>query len=278
VTLFLLCALLAPWITAWTGHGPFDQVAPRTVTPPTPPEPRHPLGTDMLGRDQLSRLLHGARISLEVGVIAEAIALVLGVAVGAMAGYAGGRTDDLLMRVCDLVFAFPAPLLALAIVAAIPEPETAPLLKRLPHPSIGVVVLVLGLLGWAGIARLVRGEILRVREREFAQAAAAIGAPGLRVVLRHLLPNASGPLIVAATLGIGVNILMEAWLSFLGVGARAPLPSWGTMVTEGQALFLSKPWVCVVPGLAILMTVLGFNLLGDGVRDLMDPRRRRAAA
>jgi ABC-type dipeptide/oligopeptide/nickel transport system permease subunit len=278
VTVFVLCALLAPAITAWSGHGPFDQVAPKSVTPPTPPDRDHPLGTDMMGRDQLSRLLHGARISLQVGLIAEAIALLLGTVIGVLAGYAGGRTDAILMRGCDLVLAFPAPLLALAIVAAVPEPESAPLLRFLPHPSIGVVVLVLGLLGWAGIARLVRGELLRIREQEFAQAAEAIGAPGARVVLRHLLPNASGPLIVAASLGIGSNILMEAWLSFLGVGARPPLPSWGTMVTEGQALFLGKPWVCIAPGLAILATVLGFNLLGDGVRDLMDPRRKRAAA
>ena len=278
VTLFVLSAFLAPWITAVRGQGPFDQVTDRTVTPPTPPEPRHPLGTDMMGRDQLSRLLHGARISLQVGLIAEAIALLLGTSIGALAGYAGGRTDALLMRGCDLALAFPAPLLALAIVAAVPEPESAPFLRLLPHPSIGIMVLVLGLLGWAGIARLVRGELLKVREQEFAQAAEAIGAPGLRVVLRHLLPNAAGPLIVAASLGIGSNILMEAWLSFLGVGARPPLPSWGTMVTEGQSLFLGKPWVCIAPGLAILMTVLGFNLLGDGVRDLMDPRRKRAAA
>jgi len=211
-------------------------------------------------------------------LLAEAIALALGTIVGAFAGYFGGRTDALLMRCAELVFAFPEPLLALAIIAAVPDPETAPFLRHLPHPSIGMVFLVLGFLGWAKIARLVRGEVLRIRAREFAQAAQALGANGARVVMRHLLPNALGPLIVAATLGIGGNILMEAWLSFLGVGARPPLPSWGTMVTEGQAYILSKPWVCIAPGMAILVVVLGFNLLGDGIRDLLDPRRRVIAA
>ena len=273
VGLFVLCALFAPVLTAVLGSDPYEQVAPRTISPPTPPSRENWLGTDRLGRDLLSRLVFGARISLEVGVLAEAIALFIGTALGAVAGYAGGRTDAFLMRVTDLVLAFPAPLLALAIIAAIPEPETAPLLRNLPHPSVGVVFLVLGCLGWASIARLVRAEFLRLREREFAQAARAMGADGLRVVLRHLLPNALRPLIVVATLGIGGNILMEAWLSFLGVGARPPLPSWGTMVTEGQEYFLAKPWVCLTPGLAILFVVLGFNLLGDAIGDRLDPRR-----
>jgi ABC-type dipeptide/oligopeptide/nickel transport system permease subunit len=276
VGIHLMAALFAPLLSGWLGHDPYEQVAPRTVTPPTPPEREHPLGTDALGRDQLSRLIHGSRISLQVGLAAEAIALLVGVAVGAAAGYAGGKLDSLLMRATDIVLAFPGPLLALAIIAAVPEPEHAPLLRHLPHPSLAVIFLVLGLIGWAGIARLVRGEILRLRELEFASAARAIGAHGPRVVVLHLLPNALGPLLVAATLGIGGNILMEAWLSFLGVGARPPLPSWGIMVTEGQSHFLSKPWVCVAPGLAILTAVLGFNLLGDAIRDLVDPRRRGA--
>jgi ABC-type dipeptide/oligopeptide/nickel transport system permease subunit len=275
---FVLCALLAPFLSASIGYDPYEQVAPRSLTPPTPPSRDNWLGTDTLGRDLLCRLVFGARISLEVGVLAEAIALLVGTALGAAAGYAGGRTDACLMRLTDLVLAFPAPLLALAIIAAVPEPETAPLLRDLPHPSVGVVFLVLGGLGWASIARLVRAEFLRLREQEFARAAQAIGAHGARVVLRHLLPNSLRPLIVAGTLGIGGNILMEAWLSFLGVGARPPLPSWGTMVTEGQEYFLAKPWVCVAPGLAILLVVLGFNLLGDAISDRLDPRRGRALA
>jgi peptide/nickel transport system permease protein len=270
---FVLCALGAPLVSASIGYDPYEQVAPRAVSPPTPPSRDNWLGTDTLGRDVLSRLVFGARISLEVGVLAEAIALVIGTALGAVAGYAGGRTDAFLMRATDLVLAFPAPLLALAIIAAVPEPETAPLLRHLPHPSVGVVFLVLGCLGWAAIARLVRAEFLRLRELEFAQAAQAMGARGARVVLRHLLPNALRPLIVVGTLGIGGNVLMEAWLSFLGVGARPPLPSWGAMVTEGQEYFLAKPWVCAAPGLAILLVVLGFNLLGDAIGDRLDPRR-----
>lgn len=278
VTAFVLCALFAPLLTHLAGSDPYAQVAPRTVTPPTPPERAHLLGTDGLGRDVLSRLIHGSRISLEVGLIAEAIAVILGAGLGAIAGYAGGRLDVLVMRTADLVLAFPAPLLALAIIAAVPEPETTPLLRLLPHPSVGVVFLVLGGFGWASIARLVRGEMLRIREQEYARAAEAIGAHGARIIFKHLLPNALGPLLVAATLGIAANILMEAYLSFLGVGARPPLPSWGTMVTEGQAYFLSEPWVAVAPGLAILLVVLGFNLLGDGVRDLIDPRKRSLGA
>jgi len=273
VGVFVFCALFAPLLTAVLGSDPYEQVAPRTISPPTPPSRDNWLGTDTLGRDVLSRLVFGARISLEVGVLAEAIALVIGTALGAVAGYAGGRTDAFLMRATDLVLAFPAPLLALAIIAAVPEPETAPLLRHLPHPSVGVVFLVLGCLGWAAIARLVRAEFLRLRELEFAQAAQAMGARGARVVLRHLLPNALRPLIVVGTLGIGGNVLMEAWLSFLGVGARPPLPSWGAMVTEGQEYFLAKPWVCAAPGLAILLVVLGFNLLGDAIGDRLDPRR-----
>jgi len=248
-------------------------VAPRTLTPPTPPNRDSLLGTDGLGRDVLSRLIHGARISLEVGIVAEIIALVLGTALGSIAGYAGGRMDAFLMRLTDLVFAFPGPLLALAIIAAVPEPESAPILRHLPHPSVGIVFLVLGGLGWAPVARLVRAEFLRLRELEFAQAAQALGASAPRLVLRHLLPGALRPLIVLGTLGVGGNILMEAWLSFLGVGARPPLPSWGTMVTEGQGYFLAKPWVCLAPGLAIVLVVLGFNLLGDGMADRLGPRR-----
>jgi ABC-type dipeptide/oligopeptide/nickel transport system permease subunit len=275
---FIVAAVLAPVLGGALGHGPFDLALPPSADPPTPPDRQHLLGTDDLGRDILSRLLHGARISLLVGVVAQAIALVLGTAVGAAAGYAGGRVDALLMRIADVVFSLPAPLLALAVIAAIPEPESAPILRRLPNPSVALIFVVLGGIGWSGIARLVRGELLKLRALEFAQAAQALGANRARVVLRHLLPNATAPLIVAATLGVGGNILTEAWLSFLGVGARPPLPSWGTMITEGQAYFLSKPWVCVAPGLAILLVVLGFNLLGDALAARIDPRRDGAPA
>jgi peptide/nickel transport system permease protein len=278
VAAVLTAALLGPELASLVGSDPYIQVAPRGLTPPTPPDRDHLLGTDAMGRDQLARLLWGARISLAVALFAEALALLVGLSVGATAGWLGGAADAILMRATDLVLALPAPLLALAVAAAIPEPETVPGLGRLPAPSLVVVLLVLGGLGWAGIARLVRGEILRLRSEEFSRAAVAAGAGGPRVVTRHLLPNAMGPVLIAATLGIGGNILMEAWLSFLGVGARPPLPSWGTMVAEGQAHFLTRPWVSLVPGLAILTAVLGFNLLGDGVRDRLDPRHRSAPA
>jgi ABC-type dipeptide/oligopeptide/nickel transport system permease subunit len=274
----LTAALFGPALSSLAGSDPYTQVAPRGLTPPTPPDRDHPLGTDAMGRDQLARLLWGARISLAVALTAEALSLLLGLVVGAAAGWLGGAADAILMRAADLLLALPAPLVALAVAAAIPEPEAVPWLGRLPAPSLVVVLLVLGGLGWAGIARLVRGEILRLRSEEYARAAVAAGASGPRVVARHLLPNAMGPVLIAATLGIGGNILMEAWLSFLGVGARPPLPSWGTMVAEGQAHFLTRPWVSLVPGLAILMAVLGFNLLGDGVRDRVDPRHRSVPA
>lgn len=278
VAAVLTAALLGPALASLFGSDPYTQVAPRGLTPPTPPDRDHPLGTDAMGRDQLARLVWGARISLAVALLAEALSLLAGLTVGAAAGWLGGATDAILMRATDLLLALPAPLVALAVAAAIPEPEAVPWLGRLPAPSLVVVLLVLGGLGWAGIARLVRGEILRLRSEEFSRAAVAAGASGPRVVARHLLPNAMGPVLIAATLGIGGNILMEAWLSFLGVGARPPLPSWGTMVAEGQAHFLTRPWVSLVPGLAILTAVLGFNLLGDGVRDRLDPRHRSVPA
>jgi ABC-type dipeptide/oligopeptide/nickel transport system permease subunit len=278
VAFVALAAAVAPALSALVGLDPYEQVAPRHLTPPTPPDRDHLLGTDGMGRDQMSRLLFGARLSLATALLAQALALAAGVLVGALAGWNGGVVDSLLMRATDLMLALPAPLVALAVAAAVPEPEAAPLLMLFPEPSLALVLLVLGGLGWAAIARLVRAEIMRLRAEEYARAATASGASGVRVVMRHLLPNAAGPIFVAASLGLGGNILMEAWLSFLGVGARPPLPSWGTMVAEGQAHLLTRPWVCLVPGLAILVAVLGFNLLGDGMRDRLDPTLRRSPA
>ncbi len=271
--LLLAVAITAPLLSSrLIGYGPYDPVAPAGVVPPTPPDGDHWLGTDALGRDLLARLVHGARISLTVGILAELVALLLGLAIGSLAGYYGGRVDDALMRLADIFFSLPAPLLALAVIAAVPDPEAMPLLGRLPDPSLVLVFLVLGLIGWAGIARLVRAQILVLREMDYAAAARAVGAGDARLLLRHLLPNALAPVVVAVTLGVAGNILAEAWLSFLGVGARPPLPSWGTMITEGQSYLTSRPWVCIYPGLALLVTVLGFNLIGDGLRDALDPR------
>ncbi len=273
VLLLILVAAGASVLTRfWIGYGPYDPVVPPGVVPPTPPDGDHWLGTDSLGRDLLARIVHGARISVMVGVLAEAVALLLGLSIGAAAGYYGGRVDEALMRLADVFFSLPAPLLALAVIAAAPEPESLPLLRLLPEPGLALVFLVLGLVGWAGIARLVRAQVLVIREMDFTTAARAAGAGDGRLLLRHLLPNALAPVVAVATLGVAGNILAEAWLSFLGLGARPPLPSWGTMITEGQSYLTTRPWVCVYPGLALLITVLGFNLVGDGLRDALDPR------
>jgi peptide/nickel transport system permease protein len=272
VGIVTLAALAAPGIGPLFAPDPYTQVAPRDRTPPTPPDRDHPLGTDAMGRDLVSRVLYGARLSLAVAVGAQALALLLGLAIGAAAGWNGGFVDTLLMRGADILLALPAPLVALAVAAAIPEPESVPVLRALPVPSAGLVILVLAGIGWAGIARLVRGEILRLRAEPYAGGARAAGAGPVRILGRHLLPNASGPILVAATLGLGGNILMEAWLSFLGVGARPPIPSWGTMIAESQVHFLQRPWAGLVPGIAILAAVLGFNLLGDALRDRLDPK------
>jgi ABC-type dipeptide/oligopeptide/nickel transport system permease subunit len=275
VLLLVLVAAGASFLTRhFIGYGPYDPVVPAGVVPPTAPDARHWLGTDALGRDLLARILHGARISLTVGVLAEAVALFLGVLIGAAAGYYGGRVDEALMRLADIFFSLPAPLLALAVIAAFPDPEAIPGLRSLPEPSLALVFLVLGLIGWAGIARLVRAQILVVREMDYATAARAVGAGDARLLLRHLLPNALAPVVAVVTLGVAGNILAESWLSFLGLGARPPLPSWGTMITEGQSYLTTRPWVCIYPGLALLLTVLGFNLFGDGLREALDPRIR----
>lgn len=273
VVALALVAIAAPLLSSHLiGYGPYDPVVPAGVIPPTPPDSRHWLGTDSLGRDLLARVIHGARISLLVGVLAEAVSLCLGLVIGLAAGYYGGRVDEALMRMADVFFSLPAPLLALAVIAAFPEPEALPVLGRLPDPSLVLVFLVLGLIGWAGIARLVRAQLLVLREMDYAAAARALGVGDVRLLLRHLLPNALAPLMVAVTLGVAGNILAESWLSFLGLGARPPLPSWGTMITEGQSYLASRPWVCIYPGLALLVTVLGFNLLGDGLRHALAGR------
>lgn len=258
-----------------------DQIAPydprwidRSVIPPTPPERAHLLGTDDLGRDVFSRVVHGARISLMVGLVAEAIALAIGVAVGAAAGYFGGRTDGALMRFTDLVFAMPVALIAIVILGTFPDPEVVPILRSLPHPSLAIIFVVLGLLNWPAAARLVRGQVLSLRELDFTTAARSLGASDLRVLSRHVIPNALAPIFVAGSIGVAGNILTEAWLSFLGLGAKPPLPSWGSMISDGRNYLDYRPWVCLAPGIAIAITVLGFNLLGDGLRDALDPRLR----
>jgi len=224
-----------------------------------PPSSRHPLGTDDLGRDLLSRMVYGTRVSLLVGFVAVGIAIVIGSFLGLLSGYFGGWLDALIMRFVDIMLCFPTFFLILMVIAFL-------------EPSIWNVMAVIGLTGWPGLTRLVRGECLSVREREYIQAARALGLANLRVMLVHLLPNVTAPIIVTATLGIGGAILTESALSFLGLGVQPPTPSWGNILTAGKDYITLAWWLSLFPGLAILVTVLAYNLLGEGLRDVLDPR------
>ena len=225
------------------------------------PSAAHWLGTDVQGRDIWARLVYGARVSLAVGVISQSIALLLGVTLGLIAGYYGRWVDELVMRLADVTLAFPTLLLLIAMVAAL-------------QPSLAVVFATIGIVGWAGMARLVRGQVLVVRQLEYVQAVRALGARDWRILLRHVLPNVIAPVVIAATLGIAGAIMAEAALSFLGLGVQPPTPSWGAMIADGRDLsqLRNAPWTSLFPGLAIGASVLGFNLLGDALRDALDPR------
>jgi peptide/nickel transport system permease protein len=225
------------------------------------PSLEHLMGTDKFGRDIFSRVLYGARISLSIGFIAVGISITLGTLIGAFAGYFGGIVDGILMRFTDMMLSFPRLVLLIVVIA-------------LFEPSIYIVVIVLGLTGWMGTARLVRGEVLSLREREFVQAARALGMNDWRIIFRHVIPNTMAPVIVSATLGIGQTILTEASLSFLGLGVQPPTPSWGNMVSDGRDALINAWWIATFPGIAIVVTVVAFNLLGDGLRDALDPRLR----
>ncbi len=249
----LLTPLIAPFDPAMQG----DIVSTRYL----PPSAEHLMGTDKFGRDILSRVLYGARISLSIGFIAVGISITLGTLVGSLSGYYGGVVDGVLMRITDMMLAFPRLVLLIVVIA-------------LFEPSIWLVVIVLGLTGWMGTARIVRGEVLSLREREFVQAARALGMGDVRIILRHVIPNTLAPVIVSATLGIGLTILTEASLSFLGLGVQPPTASWGNMVSDGRDALISAWWIATFPGLAIVFTVIAFNLLGDGLRDALDPRMR----
>jgi len=255
VGIVALAAIFAPWIA------PYDPDAIDVSAVLLPPSPEHWCGTDGLGRDVASRLIFGARISLLVGFVAVGVALAIGVPIGLVAGFYGGRIDAFLMRFVDVMLSFPSFFLILAVIAFL-------------EPSIWNVMWVIGATSWMGVARLVRAEVLSLRQREFVLAAEAIGASTLQIMLRHLLPNALAPVLVAAVLGIAGAILVESGLSFLGLGVQPPTPSWGNMLTEGKDYVQFAWWLSLFPGLAILITVLGLNLLGEGLREALDPKRR----
>jgi ABC-type dipeptide/oligopeptide/nickel transport system permease subunit len=256
VTLMVVAAVFAPWLAP---HNPItgDLKGAYLVKPGS----RFLLGTDTQGRDVLSRVLYGARLSLSVGLISQSVSVTVGVLLGLLAGYYGRWIDALVMRLADITLAFPTLLLLIAVAAAV-------------KPSLPVVFVVIGLVGWAGMARLIRSQVLVLRQAEFVQAARALGARDRWVLLRHLLPNVRTQVIIAATLGIAGAIMAEAALSFVGLGAQPPTPSWGAMVADGRDLLRVAPWISFAPGLAIGAAVLGFNLVGDALREAYDPKLR----
>ncbi len=260
VVIMTLAAILAPLIA------PQSPIAIDLVHLLEKPSADHFLGTDIQGRDVWSRLVYGARVSLTVGLISQGIALLLGVSLGLVAGFYGRWVDELVMRLADVTLAFPTLLLLIAMVAAL-------------EPSMGVVYATIGIVGWAGMARLVRGQVLVVRQLEYIQAIRALGAGDMRIMLQHVLPNVIAPVVIAATLGVAGAIMAEAALSFLGLGVPPPAPSWGSMIADGRDLdqLRRAPWTSVFPGVAIGAAVLGFNLLGDALRDALDPRQHYGA-
>jgi ABC-type dipeptide/oligopeptide/nickel transport system permease subunit len=254
VALIVTAACLAPWVA------PFDPLAGDLRNAYlVGPGGRFLLGTDSQGRDVLSRVLYGARLSLSVGLISQSVSVTLGLVLGLLAGYYGRWVDAVLMRLADVTLAFPTLLLLIAVAAAV-------------KPSLPVVFIVIGVVGWAGMARLVRSQVLVLRRAEYVLAAQALGATDRRVLLRHLVPNVRTQVIIAATLGIAGSIMAEAALSFVGLGAQPPTPSWGAMVADGRDLLRVAPWVSFAPGIAIGLAVLGFNLVGDALRETFDPR------
>jgi len=249
-----LCALFAPFISV---HNPFEPDLKNILASPSI---SHPFGTDTLGRDVFARVVYGSRISLIVGFVSVGIAVLIGIAIGAISGYYGGIIDEIIMRFVDLMMCFPTFFLILAVIALL-------------EPSIWNIMIVIGLTGWMGIARLIRAEILSIKHKEFILAAKTLGLSEVRIIFRHVLPNAMSPIYVVATLGIGGAILTESALSFLGIGVQPPTPSWGNILTQAKDNIEVAWWLSLYPGLAIFLTVMGYNLLGEGLRDIFDPRR-----
>ncbi len=253
VSTFFIVSILAPWIS------PFDPNQINLGLVLIPPSWEHPFGTDQLGRDVLSRMIWGTRISLKVGFVATGIAVLIGTILGAVSGFYGRYVDALIMRFTDIMLCFPTFFLILAVIAFL-------------EPSIWNIMIIIGITGWMGITRLVRADFISLKERDFVQAARAIGAGDLRLIFIHILPNALASVLVAATLGVAGAILVESALSFLGIGVQPPTPSWGNILTAGKDNIDIAWWLSLYPGLAILITTLGYNLLGEGLRDALDPR------
>jgi peptide/nickel transport system permease protein len=257
IVIFLfIIALMAPVISP---YDPGQINIKRVLQEPTA---KHIFGTDSLGRDVLSRMIWGSRISLLVGFVAVGIATLIGIFLGALAGYYGRWVDNLIMRFVDIMLCFPTFFLILAVIALL-------------EPNIWNIMIIIGITGWMGVARLVRAEFLSLKERDFTVAEKALGAKDFRIIFRHILPNAMAPILVSATLGVAGAILTESALSFLGIGVQPPTPSWGNILTAGKDNIEIAWWLSLYPGLAILMTVLGYNLLGEGIRDAIDPRLKQ---
>ena len=256
LTLIVLLLLTAVFADVIAPQGIDEQDLRKGLLPPSR---EYPLGTDEFGRDLLSRIIHGSRVSLLVGIIATAVSVTVGVSLGAIAGYRGGRLDYVIQGMVDISWAFPTILMAIFLVAIL-------------GPGLVNVMIAVGLVYWGGFERVVRGQVLSLREWEFVLSARAIGTTDWRIMFRHILPNCLSPVIVMATLLMADAIIIESTLSFLGMGAQPPTPSWGSILASGRSYLRLAPWVMIFPGIAIMLTVLGFNLLGDGLRDALDPR------
>ena len=255
VLLMVVVAIFAPWIA------PFDPSEQDYTSILESPSASHLMGTDVLGRDTFSRLIYGARISLGVGVFTQMIIILIGLPVGAIAGFAGGRVDNVLMRFTDIMYAFPDLLLII-------------LFKFVFGGGIFMIFLAIGVVSWTNVARLTRGQILSLKEQDFVTASRAIGAGSLHIIFRHLLPNSLGPIIVMVTFGIPRAIFAEAALSYIGIGIKPPTPSWGTMIDEGSGVIFASPYATLFPALAIALLMIAFSFLGDGLRDVLDPKSR----
>jgi peptide/nickel transport system permease protein len=253
ILLLITISILAPFIA------PYNPTAIDVHNVLSPPSNQHPLGTDELGRDLLSRIIWGSRVSLKVGFVAVGIAILIGIIIGALAGFYGGLIEAVLMRFVDIMLAFPTFFLILAVISILEQ-------------NIFTIMVVIGLTSWMDVARLVRAEFLSLKEKDFVSAAKAVGASNKRLIFRHILPNALSPVFVAATFGVAGAILIESGLSFLGLGVQPPDPSWGNILTAGKDNIEVAWWLSLYPGLAILITVLSYNLVGEGLRDALDPR------